>query len=127
MSGTMSLTIILITLVYPLVTGLGVEVEDVTGRQLEAALQTEDVLAVMFCKSLLLTVVTPRVLLPVCYSPCVTPRVFPGHLINSHRRPVFSFQCYLVVSVVLQTVYSLLPGLLFTSHLLVDNQNLVGR
>ena len=71
MSGTMSLTIILITLVYPLVTGLGVEVEDVTGRQLEAALQTEDVLAVMFCKSLLLTVVTPRVLLPVCYSPCV--------------------------------------------------------
>ena len=94
MSGTMSLTIILLTLVSPLVTGLGVEVEDVTGRQLEAALQTEDVLAVMFCKS---------VLLPVCYSPCVS-RVFPGHLINSHRRPVFSFQCYLVVSVVLQTV-----------------------
>ena len=57
----MSLTIILITLVSPLVTGLGVEVEDVTGRQLEAALQTEDVLAVMFCKSLLL---------PVCF-PCV--------------------------------------------------------
>ena len=71
----MSLTIILLTLVSPLVTGLGVEVEDVTGRQLEAALQTEDVLAVMFCKSLLLPVchspcVTPRVLLPVCF-PCV--------------------------------------------------------
>ena len=62
MSGTISLTIILLTLVSPLVTGLGVEVEDVTGRQLEAALQTEDVLAVMFCKSLLL---------PLCYSPCV--------------------------------------------------------
>ena len=30
--------------------GLGVEVEDVTGRQLEAALETENLLAVMFCK-----------------------------------------------------------------------------
>ena len=30
--------------------GLGVEVEDVTGKQLEAALQTEDTLAVMFCE-----------------------------------------------------------------------------
>ena len=32
--------------------GLGVEVEDVTGKQLEAALQTEQLLAVMFCKYL---------------------------------------------------------------------------
>ena len=32
------------------VDGLGVEVEDVTGKQLEAALETENLLAVMFCK-----------------------------------------------------------------------------
>ena len=34
------------------VLGLGVEVEDVTGKQLEAALQTEEILAVMFCEYL---------------------------------------------------------------------------
>ena len=57
----MSPLLLLLTLVSssPLASSLGVEVEDVTGRQLEAALQTEDVLAVMFCKS---------VLLPVSYS-----------------------------------------------------------
>ena len=55
----MSPLLILLTIISssPLASSLGVEVEDVTGRQLEAALQTEDVLAVMFCKS---------VLLPVC-------------------------------------------------------------
>merc|ERR1711874_385020 len=35
-------------LASPPATGLGVEVEDVTGKQLEAALQTEELLAVMF-------------------------------------------------------------------------------
>ena len=49
----MSPLLILLTIsVSPLlVSSLGVEVEDVTGRQLEAALQTEELLAVMFCKS----------------------------------------------------------------------------
>ena len=45
--------LLLLTLVSssPLASSLGVEVEDVTGRQLEAALQTEEMVAVMFCKS----------------------------------------------------------------------------
>ena len=50
----MSPLLILLTIISSsplLVTSLGVEVEDVTGRQLEAALQTEELLAVMFCKS----------------------------------------------------------------------------
>ena len=46
--------LLLLTLISssPLAASLGVEVEDVTGRQLEAALQTEELVAVMFCKSL---------------------------------------------------------------------------
>ena len=49
----MSPLLILLTIISssPLAAGLGVEVEDVTGRQLEAALQTEELVAVMFCKS----------------------------------------------------------------------------
>ena len=49
----MSPLLLLLTLVSssPLASSLGVEVEDVTGRQLEAALQTEEMVAVMFCKS----------------------------------------------------------------------------
>ena len=45
--------LLLLTLISssPLAASLGVEVEDVTGRQLEAALQTEELVAVMFCKS----------------------------------------------------------------------------
>ena len=45
------LTILLLCLaILQTILGLGVEVEDVTGKQLEAALQTEELLAVMFCK-----------------------------------------------------------------------------
>merc|ERR1712012_423901 len=40
--------IIILSLLLLSVQGLGVEVEDVTGKQLEAALQTEELLAVMF-------------------------------------------------------------------------------
>ena len=49
----MSPLLILLTIISssPLASSLGVEVEDVTGRQLEAALQTEELVAVMFCKS----------------------------------------------------------------------------
>ena len=44
-----SIIIIILSLLLS-VQGLGVEVEDVTGKQLEAALQTEELLAVMFCE-----------------------------------------------------------------------------
>ena len=49
----MTSLLILLTIISssPLASSLGVEVEDVTGRQLEAALQTEELVAVMFCKS----------------------------------------------------------------------------
>ena len=43
-------SIIIILSLLLSVQGLGVEVEDVTGKQLEAALQTEELLAVMFCE-----------------------------------------------------------------------------
>lgn len=47
----MMLPILLLSLAsLQTILGLGVEVEDVTGKQLEAALQTEELLAVMFCK-----------------------------------------------------------------------------
>ena len=42
--------LLLLGLIVQTILGLGVEVEDVTGKQLEAALQTEELLAVMFCK-----------------------------------------------------------------------------
>ena len=83
----MSPLLILLTIISssPLAASLGVEVEDVTGRQLEAALQTEELVAVMFCKS---------------------PQLFPGHLLNSHSslgwRSVF-ISILSPPSVVLQT------------------------
>merc|ERR1712112_219204 len=45
---TKCITLLLLSLLTNHVLGLGVEVEDVTGKQLEAALQTEEILAVMF-------------------------------------------------------------------------------
>ena len=87
----MSPLLILLTIISssPLASSLGVEVEDVTGRQLEAALQTEELVAVMFCKSYLLLVLFP-----------VVPRPL-GKL--SQLGGVFLFQSYLRPSVELQT------------------------
>ena len=48
-SDTIIQLLVLVTTITS-VLSLGVEVEDVTGKQLEAALQTEELLAVMFCK-----------------------------------------------------------------------------
>jgi len=45
---TKCIALLLLSLLTNHVLGLGVEVEDVTGKQLEAALQTEEILAVMF-------------------------------------------------------------------------------
>ena len=91
--GSMSPLLILLTIISssPLAAGLGVEVEDVTGRQLEAALQTEELVAVMFCKSY--------------YQSCsqlfpVVPRPL-GKL--SQLAGVFLFQSYLQSSVEFQT------------------------
>ena len=50
MASSLSLLTMVVAFLTALVTGTGVQVEDVTGRQLEAALQTENLLAVMFCK-----------------------------------------------------------------------------
>ena len=44
--------VVLVTLVQTGVTSPGVEVEDLTGKQFEAALETEDNLAVYWCKYL---------------------------------------------------------------------------
>ena len=49
---TKCIALLLLSLLTNHVLGLGVEVEDVTGKQLEAALQTEEILAVMFCEYL---------------------------------------------------------------------------
>ena len=45
--------VVLVTLVKTGVTSPGVEVEDLTGKQFEAALETEDNLAVYWCKYLI--------------------------------------------------------------------------
>ena len=45
--------VVLVTLVQTGVTSPGVEVEDLTGKQFEAALETEDNLAVYWCKYLI--------------------------------------------------------------------------
>ena len=44
--------VVLVTLVQTGVTSPGVEVEDLTGKQFEAAVETEDNLAVYWCKYL---------------------------------------------------------------------------
>lgn len=53
---TKCIALLLLSLLTNHVLGLGVEVEDVTGKQLEAALQTEEILAVMFCEYLCFSV-----------------------------------------------------------------------
>ena len=45
--------VVLVALVQTGVTSPGVEVEDLTGKQFEAALETEDNLAVYWCKYLI--------------------------------------------------------------------------
>ena len=76
--------------------GLGVEVEDVTGRQLEAALETENLLAVMFCKFTYLFSKISQTILEF-YIPTIL-EIFP---LNETSQPtpdttisLFSFQCY---------------------------------
>ena len=44
--------VVLVALVQTGVTSAGVEVDDLTGKQFEAALETEDNLAVYWCKYL---------------------------------------------------------------------------
>jgi hypothetical protein len=48
--GMMVSTSLVVLLLAALAAGRQVEVEDVTARQLEAAIQTEDILAVFWCK-----------------------------------------------------------------------------
>ena len=49
--------VVLVALVQTGVTSSGVEVDDLTGKQFEAALETEDNLAVYWCKYLVVILV----------------------------------------------------------------------
>ena len=52
--------VVLVTLVHSGVTSPGVEVDDLTGKQFEAALETEENLAVYWCKYFIASLIHSR-------------------------------------------------------------------
>ena len=87
-SDTIIKLLVLVTSISSVLT-LGVEVEDVTGKQLEAALQTEELLAVMFCEYQIIFYSCKLAVVPINHHFVLT---------HQHRPPIdggmFSFQCY---------------------------------